>query len=130
MRGAVRLQPVSAEMTAPTSPLCEQVGRQSIEMAPEKAPCWSASNSDPTAAGQPLLGLKSGLVAHLPRALDPIAQVEIGQTERTCVLDVLEDHVRAEAATRHFRIVKAIDHGNAIGEAIAKRYRGQRPSRR
>ena len=70
--------------------------------------------------------LEAVLVAHLARAIDPIAEIDEGEPEAPRKLDLLEDHVGAEAARRLVRIVEAVDHGDAVAEAVAQRDADQR----
>src|SRR5690606_15517762 len=60
-----------------------------------------------------LLRLEAYLVRHLARAVDPVAEIDMGQAGRARPLDVVEDHVGAERAFGEVRIVEGIDHRQA-----------------
>ncbi len=60
------------------------------------------------------LGLETGLVAHLLRAIDPIAEVEVGEAQPAGEIDVLQDHIGSKAASGEVGIKKAVDHGDAV----------------
>src|SRR5262249_27757608 len=68
----------------------------------------------PALRGEVLLRLEAVLVAHLARAIDPVAEIDEGKPEAPRELDLIEDHVGAEAARGHFRVVEAVHHGHAI----------------
>ncbi len=82
-------------------------------------------DAHPARASQHFLRLEALLVAHLLRALDPVAEIEIRHADLARVLQVLEDHVGAEAALRGFRLVERVDHRDAVGEPVAERHAHQ-----
>ena len=50
----------------------------------------------PALAHEMLLRLEAGLVAHLLRTLDPVAEIDMRQAEGLCAADMVEHHHRAE----------------------------------
>src|SRR5690348_3298318 len=70
--------------------------------------------ADPALGGEALLRLEAVLVAHLARALDPIAEIDEGMALAAGEVDMIEDHVGAEAAMGLVRVVEAVHHGDAV----------------
>src|SRR4029078_13051373 len=80
----------------------------------------------PALRGELLLRLEAVLVAHLPRSLDPIAEIDVRDAVLPGIFDLLEDHIGAETARGHVRIVEAVYHRDAVAEPVAERDRHQR----
>src|SRR5271165_3210007 len=80
----------------------------------------------PAVQAEAFLRQVGGLVAHLPRALDPIAEIHMRQAEAARLLDMVENDVTAERAARHMRIVERIDERQAVGEAVGETHAEER----
>src|ERR1700723_2556091 len=81
----------------------------------------------PAVQAQALLRQVARLVAHLLRALDPIAEIDVGQAEAARFLDVVENDEAPERPARDVGIVKGIDQRQAVGEAVGQADREQWP---
>ena len=57
----------------------------------------------PAAGAEPLERAEARLVGHSPRALDPIAEIDIGQARPPGADDMVEDDVGAEAGAAALR---------------------------
>src|SRR6516165_11413691 len=75
--------------------------------------------ADPALGSEALMGLEAVLVAHLARALDPVAEIDEGMTLAAGELDMIENHVRAEAAMGLVPVVEAVHHRDAVAQTIA-----------
>src|SRR4029077_9342505 len=67
---------------------------------------WSLFRADPAFGGEMLLRLEAVFVAHLARAIDPIAEIDEGKPEAPRELDLIEDHIGAETARGQIGIVE------------------------
>src|SRR6185312_6509942 len=79
----------------------------------------------PALRAKVLLRHEPHLIVHLPRAVDPVAEIDMGQSHRLGARDVVEDHERAERAVGQFGIEVGIDHGEAVGHLVRQRDRHQ-----
>src|SRR5579885_1306025 len=86
----------------------------------------SGAGADPALGSESLLRFEAVLVAHLARALDPVADIDERLALAPRIFDVVEDHIGAEAALLLVRIVEAVDHRNAVAQAVAQRHGEQR----
>ncbi|QTK78961.1 hypothetical protein AT6N2_C1176 [Agrobacterium tumefaciens] len=76
----------------------------------------------PPARRQMLLRVVAGLVAHLFRAIDPIAEIDVRQAERAGAGDMIDDHVGPKRALFEFRVEERIDHRQAVAHHVAERH--------
>ena len=77
-------------------------------------------------APEVLLRPEAALVVHLRRALDPVAEIDVGQAHLPRAGDVVEDHEGAEAAVGIVGVEERIDHRQAVAEDVGERRRDQR----
>src|SRR4029453_1774339 len=89
--------------------------------------CWvrAVVEPDPALRGEAFLRHEAVLVAHLPRPLDPIAEIDERASEGPRVSDMIEDHVRPEAPLALVRVVEAVDHRDAVAEPVAEGHGNQ-----
>ena len=72
-----------------------------------------------------LLRQVARLVAHLLRALDPIAEVHMGQAEAARLVDMVENDEAPERPARDVGIIEGIDEGQAVSQAVGETNREQ-----
>src|SRR6185437_9560085 len=114
---------------ASASPLPWGRGRASRSEDRVRGPYGKLNLQRPPAerAGLYLQRREELLVGHLRRVLHPIAEIDIVEPGRLDLLDMVEDEEVAQAAPRHRRVVKAVDHREAVGHDVGQRYGDQRP---
>src|SRR5438445_6267581 len=79
----------------------------------------------PALGAEMLLRHEAHLIIHLARAVDPVAEVDMGQAHRPGAGDVIEDHERAERTLLEIGIEVGIDHRQAVGHLVGERYRDE-----
>src|SRR5690606_18444147 len=80
----------------------------------------SIGGRGPLAIEQAFVWLKAGLVAHLGALLDPVAQVDVRQRQRTGLFDLPQHAVGAVAAMR-LGFVEGVDGRQSVVEHIDDR---------
>src|SRR5580692_3681284 len=106
------------------------MAQQALESARNRLVAGRAASTSPPAPSvqaEALLRQVAGLVAHLFRPLDPIAEIDMGQAEAARFLDMVENDETPERPARDVGIVEGIDQGQAVGEAVGQADREQRP---
>src|SRR5438874_4130606 len=99
-------------------PSCAWISEQ--RGASRVGPAASSLEAGPAVGQQPLLRQEPALVIHLLRALHPIAQIDVAQTEPARARDVVEDHEGADRAGMHVGVEERIDHRQAVAEPVGQ----------
>ena len=86
---------------------------------------YSCLEALPALRAEMLLRLEADLIVHLARAVDPVAEIDMGQPGRAGPRDVIEDHEGAERAVGMVGAEIGIDHGQAVGHLVGQRHGDQ-----
>src|SRR5947208_1996148 len=82
-------------------------------------------DAQPARGREALLRQEAALVVHLLGALDPVAEIDIGQAEAAGAGNVVEDHEGAERAALLGWLEERIDHRQTVAEHVRERDRNQ-----
>ena len=72
----------------------------------------------PLATVEVLQRLETALVVHLPMAVDPVAEIEIGQAEGLGLGDMVEDHIGPQRQVGQIGVVEAVNHRQTVSLLI------------
>ena len=80
----------------------------------------------PAVQAEPLLRQVGGLVSHLLRAVDPVAEIDVRQAESAGLLDMVENHEAAEGAAGVMRRIEGIDQRQPVRQPVGEANRVER----
>src|SRR3954447_26858033 len=75
-------------------------------------------DAQPPGGREPLLRQEAALVVHLPRALDPVAEIDVRQAEPARARDVIENHKGAERAACFRWLEERVDHRQTVAQHV------------